>query len=46
MSFRSKIIKKMKYMVDLLGRAGDMQEAYHLIQSMPMRPWMGLFFKN
>ncbi|CDP08643.1 unnamed protein product [Coffea canephora] len=25
-------------MVDLLGRAGELQEAYHLIRSMPMRP--------
>ena len=25
-------------MVDLLGRAGDLQEAHHLIQSMPMWP--------
>ncbi|CDP19012.1 unnamed protein product [Coffea canephora] len=25
-------------MVDLLGRAGDLQEAYHLIWSMPMKP--------
>lgn len=35
------IIPKLEHygcMVDLLGRAGELQEAYNLIQSMPMRP--------
>ncbi|KAM3376685.1 pentatricopeptide repeat-containing protein [Capsicum galapagoense] len=41
MERRFSIAPKLEYygcMVDLLGRAGRLEEAYDLIQSMPMRP--------
>ena len=41
MEAKYKITPKLEHygcIVDLLGRAGELQEAYELIQTMPMRP--------